>query len=401
MTSPNVILSSDMPRRRLQVKGDLYRQGNYWKLRWRETAVGTDGTLERPWSKPVWVGPCSGPGALTKRQAQRIAWDNFLSRIDQNNPTPQSLATLEEFVRLKFRPEHIQFLKKNTRITYESLLNNHILPILGLVKLRDINRDAVQQVISAMIGKELSPQTIHHARNVISAMFDLAEDCGWASGNPARRVRMPRLERIRHPRALSAEEIDRVLTHLAEPYRTMVDVCASTGLRMGELIALCWKHVNLSGNLVILSSEAIPPYSIAVRENFTRGERTTPKTRRSWRIIPMTANVWVQLAMRFEASSPDAESPVFPNRSGQPMDSHNLSNRHFKPAAVKAGLPWASPHCLRHTMATTTDSVLTMAERMALLGHSSAQMTTRYTTTDVEMIRAKLEASEARQHRVN
>ena len=34
------------------------------------------------------------------------------------------------------------------------------------------------------------------------------------------------------------------------------------------------------------------------------------------------------------------------------MDDHNYRRRVFKPAAKRAGVPWATPHKLRHGMAS-------------------------------------------------
>lgn len=66
-----------------------------------------------------------------------------------------------------------------------------------------------------------------------------------------------------------------------------------------------------------------------------------------------------------------ATDPIFPNATGVPMDDHNYRRRVFKPAAKRAGVPWATPHKLRHGMASL------MAERgygaadiAATLGHA-------------------------------
>jgi hypothetical protein len=84
----------DMARRRLQQKGDLYRQGGWWKLRWKEDQRLADGSVRYGWSRPAWIGPSEGPGRLTEKQAQRIAWDNFLSKLDRNMRAPQSIMTV-------------------------------------------------------------------------------------------------------------------------------------------------------------------------------------------------------------------------------------------------------------------------------------------------------------------
>lgn len=88
----------DMARRRLQQKGDLYRSGGHWMLRWHEDHINADGQFKRGWSKSVCIGPCEGPGAFTDKEARRLAGVNFLSRLDQNNRTPQSIMTVRQFV---------------------------------------------------------------------------------------------------------------------------------------------------------------------------------------------------------------------------------------------------------------------------------------------------------------
>ena len=108
----------DMARRRLQQKGDFYCSGGYWMLRWHEDQIKIDGTFKRGWSRSVCIGPCAEPGALRRR----LAWDNHLSRLDQNNRTPQSILTVREFVERKFVPEHVAYKKHGGREHYRSEL---------------------------------------------------------------------------------------------------------------------------------------------------------------------------------------------------------------------------------------------------------------------------------------
>jgi hypothetical protein len=67
------VTGDDMARRRLQQNGDLYQQGGWWKLRWREDQIDGRGKQKRGWSRPVWIGPAEGPQRLTEKQARRIS----------------------------------------------------------------------------------------------------------------------------------------------------------------------------------------------------------------------------------------------------------------------------------------------------------------------------------------
>jgi integrase len=395
----------DMARRRLQQSGDLQAQGGWWRLRWREDTTEVIGykksgepNYRRVWSQPVIVGPAPGNQnmrPLTKREAKRLAWDNFLSKLDQNNITPRSVATVAEFVTRKFLLDHVALKRKKTRLHYEFILRAYVLPAIGAMRLRDVKREHVQRLASAMIARGLSVQTTTHAINGVSVIFSMAEDLEWSQGNPARRIHLPEMTR-KFRANLTWPQVQAIASILKDPYASVIIVLAQTGMRVGELFGLKWKWVNLSDRKVDVDGYQIPAYTILVRENFTAGEwQASPKGKRI-RHIPMTSTVWVELATRRErAGEPASDSLVFPNRKRAPLDGHNLENRHFKPAAIKIGLPWACLHCLRHTMATMADQAkLTMKERMDLLGHRDERTAMGYAHSDLQRIREKLDEAE-------
>ena len=111
-----------MARRRLQQNGDLRKVGRWWKLRWREDQILADGRTRYGWGPMVCIGPAEGLGKLTETQARRTAWENFLSRLDQNMRTPHSVMTVREFVERKFKPEHVAMKEIGGRVHYGTLL---------------------------------------------------------------------------------------------------------------------------------------------------------------------------------------------------------------------------------------------------------------------------------------
>ena len=71
-----------------------------------------------------------------------------------------------------------------------------------------------------------------------------------------------------------------------------------------------------------------------------------------------------------------ADDLVFGTRDGQPLDRKNLFNRVLKPAARRAGVPWAGFHTLRHTCATMLfRSGLNAKQVQVWLGHHSPAFT--------------------------
>jgi integrase len=67
---------------------------------------------------------------------------------------------------------------------------------------------------------------------------------------------------------------------------------------------------------------------------------------------------------------------VFPTRTGTYIHPSNLSHRVIKPAAVAAGVPWASAHTLRHTCASRLFKAGWNAKQVQMmLGHHSPAFT--------------------------
>lgn len=63
--------------------------------------------------------------------------------------------------------------------------------------------------------------------------------------------------------------------------------------------------------------------------------------------------------------------PVFTSSQGLALDPHNFRRRIFKPAASRAGISWASPHMLRHGIATLmAEKGYSPAQIAAQLGHA-------------------------------
>jgi integrase len=395
--------NDDMARRRLQQKGDLFQQGGWWKLRWKEDRLDADGRKDRGWSKPVWIGPCEGNARLTEKQAQRIAWDNFLSRLDQNTVTPMSVITMREFIERKFIPEHVAMLKKSGRIHYGVKSDKtgeyggmfkHILPALGDARLRDISVSDLQRFVSTLqvekrkkLGKHVvvsrttaSTQTKLHMKNALSAIFEHAITIEWyGNRNPAKSLKLPEMQRKQN-HALSCEQCAALLEALPSPAREMAMASMLTSMNVAEMCGLVWRNLNLSDQWVVVDGESIPPMSLVIRQQWRLGEYTSVKDTARARTIPLAVSLAGEFArMKMRAVNVGPDDPVFCSRNGTPVDEHNIANRHLKPTGVKLGMPWLSWHAFRRTTATVADQLgAGTSDRKGILGHSTGAMAAHY-----------------------
>ena len=177
----------------------------------------------------------------------------------------------------------------------------------------------------------------------MKALLATARDEGVIRWNPAEGIRSATAAcedgDEAKVKALTLDELEGLLAAVVPERRLLADFLASTGLRISEALALRWDDVDLSGRRV------------SVRRRWYAGAFAPPKSRHGRRDVPLSASMAEQLGGLWKAHRQGGEALVFPGRNGVPLDA-SVAFRAVKSAAVKAGVPWAGLHTLRHTCAS-------------------------------------------------
>lgn len=371
----------DMGRRRGQ-GGYLVKRGPSWLFEWREDARDAAGNPVRVKRSSV-IADAAGPGSVSRREAWRIAQKDYVPRIDRINMHPPSMMTVADFVEAKFTPQHLWKLKPGGQAHYAYVLPR-VLDYLGKRRLCDVTPDDVEALIREYHERGLAAQTLMHYRNAVSAVFRLAKRLRlYQDENPAAGVTVPEIVPAKRP-TLTWEQARRALERLKSPYREMALLSMATSMNVAEITGIRCQWCNLTDTLKVVDGEVLPPYSIAVRENWYQGKRGTLKTGSRRRNVPLTPD----LAEMLRAFLGDEDAPLFRGRTGQPVDAHNASNRHLGPLAEKLGYPvtWHSFRRAHSSFAAQVDAPL--ADRVANMGHAEARMTMHYDVADLERRRA-------------
>lgn len=381
-------LKDDMSRRRRQNTGWLRPEHGSWLLTYR--VYDPTGRARR---ETVTIGPATGVGKITGKQAERFAWDHYLSKVDQIAQQPRALMTVGEFWDKHYKPAALMKLKKTTREQYFSLYSRWIAPLISRKRLATLEPGDVEIVIARSIEGGMSPATARHIRKVISAIYTKAKKLRIASGdNPATLADFPEPRPVREKIALSVSQMSSVLEMLKEPVRTMALTAVITSMNVSELCGLRWKHINLTKDWATVDGEGLPPLTVAVRQHFSRGEVGTLKTGNRKRDVPLPEPLVTALAKlksRPRFGGPD--DVVFCSRSGAPISENNTRKRIFGPIAKAIGIARLSWHVFRYSHATFTESIgMAAKDRQALMGHGSIDQTDRYTVDDHERMRAGL-----------
>ena len=367
-----------MTRVRLPQMNDIQQVGDVWKLHcWEETADGDPfGQGQR--ANLTLIGPATGPGRMTKREAQRASWESFRSRLRLDRQIQASEMTFADFVRIKFVPEHVTAMRLAGRAHYNSILK-HILtpaevdrvfhadperskrklevvpdwPYLSNLRLHEVEPMHVERLILAALQRGYSTQTALHIRNVVSAIFLHAHKANfWRGSNPAKMVTLPKLTH-KNTRLLSDTQTKAVLGLMGYPEREIALVAMLTKMNIAEICGLQWKHVNLTGVWSSADGEQIPPITIAVRRRWYRGEMDNVKNTRR-RDLPIPGQLLptlLRISGRKIYAGPN--DFVLVSKAGTPVNSNNIAERRLKSIGKALHIPWLSWNVFRQGCMTS------------------------------------------------
>ena len=124
---------------------------------------------------------------------------------------------------------------------------------------------------------------------------------------------------------IAPEKIRELLNALPEPSRSLAQLLVLTGMRIGKLLELRWRNVDLKQNV------------IRVTQTVYEGHFDEPKSQRSRRSIPLGVKSIEILSAR-KGALLNPEVLVFSARRGTSFDRHNLLNRQLTPTCKNSVL---------------------------------------------------------------
>ena len=350
-----------MIRRRFQ-RGSIYKRGKrkkVWVARFCEDVIGPEGAIGSIRRSEVLGTVTEIP---TRRQAEQLLADRLRS-INSGQNRPSSSRTFLDYAETLWLPEVLPTLKYSTSKYYQYMLRVHLYPAFANVQLRLITRDGVQGFLSAKLRSGLSWRTVKGLRTLFGTVMAAAEADELILSNPVRKTRFPRRGPVKERAVIAPEKIRELLMALPEPASSLAHLLVFTGLRIGELLALRRRDVDLERR------------GLRVTQSVYEGHFDEPKSQRSKRSVPLGAkSIEILSALKPAGVNPDAL--VFSTGKGTPFDRHNLVNRQLKPTCKRLGLNGRELAWLRHANATLLDAVGTpLGTVQWLLGHSSSEVT--------------------------
>lgn len=264
-------------------------------------------------------------------------------------------------------------LRPRTRELYESDLRLHVLPTLGAIELGRLTPSTVREWHASLCaGGSLGSSAVARCYRLLRCILGTAVADELLTRNPCQ-VRGAGVERTAERPVATVEQVF-ALADAVEPYRrALVLLAGLVGLRLGELLALTRRDVNLLHLTLTVERQEVQLAHGAL----VVGRPKTEAGVRSLALPSVLAAVLDEHLSRWAAPGPDGR--LFTGVKGGPLRRHVWQaewDRARRAVGMPAGFRF---HDLRHTANTlATATGASTRELMRRMGHRSPEAALRY-----------------------
>lgn len=340
-----------------------------------------EGTVYFWEQKKLWVGRLTMPDGKRKTKygkTQKEVSDWLLAQrreLSDGIYLPNEKITVKAFLKRYLEDYGAVSLRPTTLHSYRSLLERHVYPDIGDLKLTQLRTEHLNHLYSTKLRAGLSNRTVQYIHGVLRRALNKAVKWGLLAKNPTDLANPPSVK-FKVCTTWTAEQVKTFLDSLGDDrWAGIYYLACGTGMRKGEILGLPLSALDIeNGHLkVVQALQYVPGGGLIFTE---------PKTNKSRRMIVLPEFVVLALKAHLIRRAVLAETPhwvdsglVFTTDIGSPITPRNLL-RHFKKKLADAGLPEIRFHDLRHTVATlllekNTHPLIVSS----LLGHSGVNLT--------------------------
>lgn len=313
---------------------------------------------------------------------------------------PATMMVLKDYLPQWFE-SHKKMLAPNTINGYAVNINNHIIPQIGTLKLKDIKPKHLEAFYSTlMTDKGLSAKTVKYIHNVLKVALKAAVDNKIIDDNPCLKAKTPKVPKFQS-QLLSLEQLKTLLSGIeGDRYETEIKLAAMLGLRKGEVLGIKRSDLDISKHTLHIQRQV----SI-VRDNTVDNDSLyygikPLKSESSDRVLFLSQEIESLILRKDEFNKGRKKilqgayqdnDLICCNDDGTVMSPQTLYHA-FKRILTRCGLPNVRFHDLRHSYATLCiDLNIPLKVISQNLGHSSTAVTD---SVYADSIKAKMTVSD-------
>lgn len=306
----------------------------------------------------------------------------------------------ESYREYLFKDVLILWLKNNrikfkgaTENKYQYLIDTHIIPALGDIKLSKISAITVNnflenKLLNGRIDKNggLSNSYVKTMMQIITSTLNFAAEENMCKPLSSRIIK-PKTE-IRSIKILTPYEQKKLEQELIidmDCTKLGILISLYAGLRIGEICALKWENIDLNNQVICIRSTIARVLDDSKKSILIIDK---PKTKSSTRDIPIAS---LLLPYLYEMNKKRSSDFVVSDRSDF-ISPRTYEYRYHK-ILKKSGLPPINYHALRHSFATRCIEVGVDVKSLSeMLGHSNVSITLNtYVHSSMDLKRSQIE----------
>jgi integrase len=167
---------------------------------------------------------------------------------------PDGRVSLRWFVENRWLTMKESGWKASTDRNNRNQIENQILKPLGNIPLEELDKFTLQSHLNKLADEEYSKSIVGHTKSFLKAILDEAHEQDYIPKNPASRLDLPRIRRVRSIGGgiglatgkpfLSMPQLRVLLSVLEGRGRLLAALCSVMALRPGEALALTWEAYN-------------------------------------------------------------------------------------------------------------------------------------------------------------
>ena len=321
-------------------------------------------------------------GFATKKEAQQHEAEMKTKLINPSFITTvagQGKQSIKDYLQEWVENHGTVNLRPSTFAGYKSNINNHIIPTIGHVQLRQLTSAMLDNMFQKLFEKGLSQSSVRYCHRIMSVALEAARKYNYIESNPAQSIITKFGKQGKTPDPYTVQQMQQLIGNiLGTEWEMMVMLGGMYGLRISEVLGVRWVNVDMKKGTFNVVEQL--PYKLLPGTLMLPDE--LPPVKSHDRLLPITeaARPYFERQLDLQARQKElaklSGTAYYDNRlvvakpNGVPFRRETVSSD-FGQLLRRFDLPHIRYHDLRHAAATNmhqlTGDFYTVGQ---ILGHS-------------------------------